>query len=109
MPWYKRVKINRKAVVSINRIRCNHNSLNCSLNRFNIVKSDMCKCNESQDTPDHIFWQCRRFNRERRELVESLSRLKIFPPYSIALVIGTKAKKAIIAMANLINKIDIRI
>ena len=55
VPWYERVKINRNAVVSINRIRCNHNSLNNILNRFNIVESDMCKCNESQDTPDHIF------------------------------------------------------
>jgi hypothetical protein len=36
-PWFREIKMNRRAFMSINRMRAGHTSLKASLNRFKIV------------------------------------------------------------------------
>jgi hypothetical protein len=54
-PWFCEIKMNRRAFVSINRMRAGHNSLKASLNRFNIVSTAECECGEEE----HIFRDCK--------------------------------------------------
>jgi hypothetical protein len=36
-PWFREIKMNRRAFVSINRMRAGHTILKAGLNRFNIL------------------------------------------------------------------------
>jgi hypothetical protein len=45
-PWFREIKMNRRAFVSINRMRVGHTSLKASLNRFNIVSTAECECGD---------------------------------------------------------------
>jgi hypothetical protein len=42
--------MNRRAFVSINRMRAGHTSLKVSLNRFNIVSMAECECDDGLHT-----------------------------------------------------------
>jgi hypothetical protein len=66
-PWFAKCKLNRRAVTSICLLRSGHTALAHSLARFNIVP-----CGASEETPDHVFWQCPRFARERKNLTKGL-------------------------------------
>ena len=65
LPWFFNVDLSRKAIVSINRIRSNHTSLNCSLFRQKIVQTETCPCGEDIDSIDHIIWSCNLYTKER--------------------------------------------
>jgi hypothetical protein len=36
------------------------------------VPNGTCTCGASEETPDHVFWQCQRFTRERKNLTKGL-------------------------------------
>jgi hypothetical protein len=54
-PWFREIKMNRRAFVPINRMRADHTSLKASLNRFNIVSTAECECGDGLQTEVHIF------------------------------------------------------
>jgi hypothetical protein len=45
-PWIRQIKINRRAFVSISRMRAGHSSLKANLNRFNVVSTVKCDCGD---------------------------------------------------------------
>jgi hypothetical protein len=55
-PWLSELKMNCRALVSINRMRAGHTSLKASLNRFNIVSTAEYECGDGLQMEDHIFW-----------------------------------------------------
>jgi hypothetical protein len=57
--------MNRRAFVSINRMRAGHSSLKASLNRFNFVSSAECECGDGLQTEEHIFWDCKLYEEHR--------------------------------------------
>ena len=54
-PWFHEWDLNRRTIVSINRLRSGHHSLRASLFRFNIVPSAMCPCGSADETVNHVF------------------------------------------------------
>jgi hypothetical protein len=58
-PWFREIKTNRSAFVSINRMGAAHTSLKASLNRFNIVSTAECECGDGLQTEELIFWNCK--------------------------------------------------
>jgi hypothetical protein len=36
------------------------------------VPNETCTCGASEETPDHVLWQCPRFTRERKNLTKGL-------------------------------------
>jgi hypothetical protein len=36
------------------------------------VPNGTCTCGASEETPDHVLWQCQRFTRERKNLTKGL-------------------------------------
>ncbi|CAG5071972.1 Protein of unknown function [Cotesia congregata] len=82
-PWFKNFTFCRKTIVSINRLRSGHTSLAASLFRFKIVNSDQCSSGEAVEEPNHVFWQCKLYDKAREYLITDLIKAKIFPPYDI--------------------------
>jgi hypothetical protein len=65
--------MNRRAFVSINRMRAGHTSLKGSLNRFNIVSTADCECGDGLQTEEHIFWDCKLYEDQRAAMMDILS------------------------------------
>lgn len=57
-PWFYDVLFTRGSIVSINRLRLNHNCSRVHLNRIKIVSSPYCECGYDLDTVDHILFEC---------------------------------------------------
>jgi hypothetical protein len=36
------------------------------------VPNGICTCGTSEETQDHVFWQCQRFTKERKNLTKEL-------------------------------------
>jgi hypothetical protein len=49
-PWFREIKMNCHAFVSINCLRAGHTSLKASQNRFNIVSTAECECGDGLQT-----------------------------------------------------------
>jgi hypothetical protein len=50
--WFREIKMNRRAFVSINRMRSGHTSLKASLNIFHTVSTTECECGDGLQTED---------------------------------------------------------
>lgn len=95
--WFQDINLPRRAIVSICRLRCGHTSLNESLARFNIVPSPLCTTCEVTESPNHIFWQCLRFNAQREELINEITKRRGVLPHPIeSLLVNINEGMAII-------------
>jgi hypothetical protein len=72
-PWFSKIKMNRRAFASRNRMRAGHTSLKASLNRFNIVSTAECECGDGLQTEEHIFWDCKLYEEQRVTMMAILS------------------------------------
>lgn len=106
-PWFHKMNLNRRSIVSLNRLRSGHTSLGSSLNRFNIVPSATCSCKLGDETANHIFWLCPRFDQQRFNLISQLKNRYGIPPYSVESFLCDMDYPAISAFSNFINKINI--
>ena len=58
--------VNKESIIIIiNRLRANHFNLNESLSHLKIVESPMCKCDEYEESIDHVIWSCSLYNEKR--------------------------------------------
>jgi hypothetical protein len=64
--------MNRRAFVSINRMRAGSTSLKASRNRFTIVSTAECGCGDGLQTEDHIFWDCKLYEEQRPTMMAIL-------------------------------------
>jgi hypothetical protein len=71
-PWFREIKVNRRAFVSISRIRAVHTSLKASLSRLNIVSTVECECGDGLQTKEHIFWDCKMYEDQRAKVMDIL-------------------------------------
>ena len=108
-PWFYNLNLSRKAVVSINRIRSGHTSLNSSLYRQKIVDTDRCKCGEDVDTIDHIFWRCKLYNSERDVMTKEIRKEYKRGPLSVINLLTSQNVKLLYNISDFIDKIDCNI
>lgn len=109
-PWFQDFDIPRRAICSINRVRCNHSSLNSSLYRQKIVADNRCKCGEDIDTIEHVFWNCNLYVLERSKMLNEIRKVVRFEPYSIISFISSLKNDSILsAIVNFIMSIDLKI
>jgi hypothetical protein len=69
-PWYETEKISKLNVSMISRMRIGHCVVASHLARINVVPSPLCACETSDETLDHVFFECPLY--ERREFVDAL-------------------------------------
>ncbi|OXU23629.1 hypothetical protein TSAR_016262 [Trichomalopsis sarcophagae] len=108
-PWFYNTGLSRKSTVSINRIRCDHNSLNSNLYRHKIVDSDLCKCGEDADTVEHIFWCCKLSKSERETLLKEIRKEYKIGPYSVINLLALSNVRILNTISEFIDKIDCKI
>jgi hypothetical protein len=70
-----RLKMYRRAFVSINRMRAGHSSLKGSLSRFDTVSTAECECGDGLQTEEHtrMFWDCKLYEDQRAIMMVILS------------------------------------
>jgi hypothetical protein len=73
-PWFREIKMNRPAFVSINRMTAGRSSLKASLSRFNIVSTAECECGDGLLTKEHIFWDCKLYEDQTATMMDILSK-----------------------------------
>jgi hypothetical protein len=72
-PWFRGIKMNRRAFVSISRMRAGHTRLKASPNCFNIVPMSKCERGDGLQTEEHIFWDCKLYEYQRATMMDILS------------------------------------
>lgn len=107
-PWFHKIKFPRRIAI-INRIRANWTSLADTLFKYNTLDSPMCLCNVAEETVNHVFWQCSRFDRQRIQLLESLKALDHFGPYCIENTLSFLSYEVISIIARYIYDTDLKI
>ncbi|XP_058789072.1 uncharacterized protein LOC131663037 [Phymastichus coffea] len=108
-PWFFDLGLPRKAIVSINRIRSNHSSLNSSLFRKDIVLNKNCECNSSEDSVEHIFWECELTHLPRKKLLKEIRKMYKYGPYSAISLLASNDKNVIGAIAEFLEIIKIKV
>ena len=108
-PWFYSINAPRKTIVTINRIRSGHTSLNNNLFRFKIVNNDLCKCGKEIDTVEHVFLQCDLYKSARNNMLRSLRKLQLYGPYSIINLLSNLNSNIVNILSEFILNIDINI
>lgn len=70
-PWFKGRRLDRKTIVTFNRLRSNHYSAAASLARKGIVASPGCDaldCGFDYQDFDHLLWYCPRYRVQREAM-----------------------------------------
>jgi hypothetical protein len=71
--WFREIKMNCRAFMSINCMKAGHSNLTASLSRFNIVSTAECECGDGLQTEEHIFWNCNLYEDQRATMMDILS------------------------------------
>ena len=102
--------MSRKSIVSINRLRANHSSTKSSLFRKNIVSDFKCECDSvSEQSIEHIFFQCKLFDKERRNFISLISKTHGLFPISLINILQCKDTTLINAFSSFIEEIKLSI
>lgn len=107
-PWFFYPNFNRKAIVTINRLRSGHNSLKISLFRFKIIGTNLFLCGQIEDE-NHILWECDKFTKERSTMVENFNRLKIRTPIDIRKILKKMNPEELLLVIEYFNSCKINI
>lgn len=105
-PWFHKLSMNRKLIITINRLRSGHTSLRSSLYRFNIVDSPYCLTCDEEETPNHVFWVCPAFENQRTEFRNNLVKVRGFLPHPVEFLLATLSLDIIFLIDKFIIAID---
>uniref|UniRef100_A0ABD2WKN0 Reverse transcriptase domain-containing protein n=1 Tax=Trichogramma kaykai TaxID=54128 RepID=A0ABD2WKN0_9HYME len=108
-PWFAELGLSRKAIVSMNRIRCNHSSLNTSLFRKSIVHETTCVCGKNDDTIKHLFWECELHEEHRKTLLDNLKLSGINDPHTVIPLLASKNKNVIFSISKFLYDTKIKV
>jgi hypothetical protein len=79
-----------------------------SLAHFNTVPNRICTCKIYEETPDHDFWQCRRFTKERKNLTKGFLKRWKMPPLQVDMILTNMDPSDIYVLGAFIMAIKIR-
>ncbi|XP_042888110.1 uncharacterized protein LOC122263640 [Penaeus japonicus] len=86
-PWTR--SKNRKIDICLTRLKTKHTKLKQHLNRIKIETDPFCRwCNIQEESDEHLFLHCPRFNSNRVKLLEALKKIKIINPTVELLITG---------------------
>ena len=108
-PWYSKLGLPRKIIVSVNRIRANHYNLRASLARINLVEDSMCECEEAEQDINHIIWQCKIFDRQRNKLLQQLKKKNFHLPLNIDSIICNPDKFILTSLYDFFESCNLKI
>ncbi|CAG5103233.1 Protein of unknown function [Cotesia congregata] len=104
-PWFSKFKLNRRSVVSINRLRSGHHSLNSCLAKYKIVQSPACACGAPEETPNHILFQCPLYESQRAGFIKALSINIGQGPYNVESLLSSLSQGIINCLSTFLSSI----
>ena len=84
--WSYKLDLDKKTIVSINRIRSGHCSLKNSLFKYNMIDNDICSCGQELKDLKHVFWHCNKYNKEHKNMVKEFNKKRIKTPFDIQVI-----------------------
>ncbi|XP_036147482.1 uncharacterized protein LOC118647196 [Monomorium pharaonis] len=99
--WFDTYNLRRRIITSINRLRSGHTSLHASLFRFLIVDLPNCPYCGEYETPEHVFWSCFKYSEQRLTLLNDLSKVLSFGPYSLEYLLSLPSSEILYALEKL--------
>lgn len=80
-----------------------------SLFRLRIVQDNRCDCNMGVEEVEHVFWQCSKFEKERKIMTKNLHKIRGYGPFSIVAMLAEMDNKVINVLTTYIERININI
>jgi hypothetical protein len=103
-PWYKDISVLKVDVSLISRMRMGHCLTLSHLARIGIVQSPLCPCGLGEETLDHIFFECLKYDRE--DLLRSIMSECTTFPINMKYLLGTRSRKVYAALVGFLKGID---
>jgi hypothetical protein len=72
------------------------------------VPNGICTCDTSEETPDHVFWQCQRFTKERKGLIKGLLKTWNRLPLKVDMILASMDPSHVYVLGAFVNAIKIR-
>lgn len=109
--WIDRSHISRKSMVSLIRLRSGHTALGraASLFRFRIVNSPLCPACGVDETPNHVFWNCKRFQVLSDSLLTSICKIRGLSPHPVEYLLATLEPKILLPLCSFIDSANLYI
>lgn len=106
-PWYHHTKFNRQATVLLIRLRSKHTTVQKHLHKIQITDTPYWDCVEEQiiETPNHIFFQCKKYEEQRVSQIKTLLKLKYQVPLSIDQLVSNPSQQLGYILLSYLRKI----
>lgn len=101
-------KLNRRAVTSVFHIQSGHTALAHNLAHFNTVSNGIYTCETFGETPDHVFWQCQWFTKERKNITRGLLKRWNILPLKVDMILTSMDPSDVCILGASINASKIR-
>jgi hypothetical protein len=72
------------------------------------VPNGICTCGTSEETPDHVSWQCQRFTKEKKNLTKGLLNRWNTLPLKVDMILTSTYPSDVYVLGAFINAIKIR-
>jgi hypothetical protein len=72
------------------------------------MPNGICTCGTSEETPDHIFWQCQRFTREGKNFTKGMLKRWNTLPLKVDMILTSMDRSDVYILGAFINEIKIR-
>jgi hypothetical protein len=72
------------------------------------LPNGICTCELSEETPDHVFWQCYRFTNERKNLTKGLLKKLVHASLKVDMILTSMDPSVVYIPGAFINAIKIR-
>lgn len=108
-PWFSGLGLKRAFIVTINRIRSNHYSLNSSLARKNLIERPDCECGAPQEDIDHVIWECPLRETHRPYLISGLRRLGYTYPIKVESLVKTPTLQSCNLILGFLSKSGLKV
>jgi hypothetical protein len=74
-----RLKMKINITPNLTTMVTGHGNVRSYLNRFKIIETPVCPCNTTDRTIDHLLFECELLNRERGNLISTVSKTDDWP------------------------------
>jgi hypothetical protein len=73
------------------------------------VTNGICTCETSEETPNHVFWQCQKFTKERKNLTEVLIKRYNRLPLKVDMILTSMDSSDVYVLRAFVTTLKIKI
>lgn len=109
VPWFKHSTYSRRHISAITRLRFNHLRIPTCLFRIGVRQDDLCSaCNLHIGDINHLVFQCRSFDEERKIFMSRLATIGFTFPLNVATLVVHPNSPAVQILINFLDAVGIQ-